>query len=100
MQERKVNGDPQTPAAESLAAVLTVIAEIFMIWCTIIAFVGGRVPIFGWEFEGSVGQGLVWLLFLSPLVGTIVYWAAIVLVAPVAYSEHHRRRSSPTHDDN
>jgi len=41
-------------------------------------------PITGWHLPGGLLYGLIWLVFIDPLVLTVCYWAAMALITPVA----------------
>lgn len=73
-----------TQFAKGLAAVLGVATAIYSTWLTILAFVGGTAPGLGWEFEGSFGQGLLWLFIIEPLAITAAYWISMAIVLPFA----------------
>lgn len=70
----------------SFAKVSTVIVclctSAFSLWCTVIAFAGGELPIIGLELKGSVASGLLFLLIIDPLfVGFCgVVWSALMAI--------------------
>jgi hypothetical protein len=68
----------------AVAGVLAACAAAFTIWCAVIAFIGGRIPIFGWELEGGVVQGLLWLAVGVPIVSTVAYIFTLVVLIPLS----------------
>jgi len=71
------------PVVHVLAILLAVAAGIWATWCTVIAFIGGTMPLIGVETEGGLGFGLVFLIFLEPIAITIAYWFSILLLMPL-----------------
>lgn len=59
-------------------------AIVLSTWTTVIAFVGGTMPIVGWETDGGLVTGLLWLVFVDPIVMTLCYWATLILAIPLA----------------
>lgn len=69
----------------AIVATATALATaIWTGWCTVIAFVGGTMPLLGWEVEGSVGFGLFWLFIVDPILITVAYWASLLVMLPFA----------------
>lgn len=67
-----------------LVALSAVAAGIWGLWCTIIGFVGGTMPIIGYETEGSLGLGLFMLFIGEPVLLTVAYWVSMLVLMPVA----------------
>jgi hypothetical protein len=68
-------GDQEPHGCVTLLAMLfAVIVGIWVMWCCVIAFVGGTMPIIGLEVEGGLCFGLIWLFVISPIVEVIAYW--------------------------
>lgn len=65
---------------------------VWATWCTVIAFVGGTMPIVGWQSEGGVGPGLVWLFLVEPIAVTVVMWIVGAIGAVIAMAWQPRRR--------
>lgn len=76
-------GDDLSPIAGLLAGILAIAVVILSGWMTIVAFVGGTMPILGWETEGGLGTGLVWLLFVDPIVITVMIWIGSAITMAV-----------------
>ena len=72
------------PIAKALGAVTAIATGIFALWCTVIAFTGGTLPLLGWNIDGGIGTGLVWLFVIDPIVVTVGYWLCMVIVMPIA----------------
>lgn len=76
-------GDELHPVVRFVTSLLAVGVFAFSAWCTVIAFAGGTIPIFGWELDGSIGGGFLWMLAVTPIITTIGYWLAIVITLPL-----------------
>lgn len=61
------------------------ITAIFSIWCTVIAFTGGFIPLLGWRLEGDFGTFLLWVFIADPIILGIAYLAnmLVLMVASV-----------------
>jgi hypothetical protein len=77
-QQRKQT-DPQY-AATSLGLSVTLIFLAFMVWCSVVAFRGGLLPILGWHLMGSIASGIVWSLVITPIVIILVYLLAPIVI--------------------
>ena len=67
-----------------LVVLSAVAAGVWGLWCTIVAFVGGTMPIIGYETEGSLGLGLFMLFVGEPLLLTVAYWVSMLVFLPLA----------------
>jgi hypothetical protein len=76
-------GDELHPVVRVVTSLLAVGVFAFSAWCTVIAFAGGTIPIFGSELDGSIGGGFLWMLAVTPIITTIGYWLAIVITLPL-----------------
>jgi len=76
--------DDLSTAARAVGAVAGLAVVVWATWCTVLAFVGGTMPILGWQTEGGVGEGLLWLFLIEPIVVTVAIWVTSLLVALVA----------------
>ena len=76
--------------------VMTLLAASFWLWstwCTVVAFTGGRLPIVGWHLAGGLDTGLLWVFVLDPILMTLGYWIAALVVMPLSLIFRPRRRS-------
>jgi len=48
--------------------IVGLFAAGFALWCNIIAFTGGVLPILGLELKGGVVTGLLWLFLANPII--------------------------------
>lgn len=88
----------ELPLPAKVVGVLGVAtAVVLSTWMTIIAFVGGRMPLIGWETDGGIGTGLMWLLVVDPFVITVVYWATMLLVVPLVLIFRPKRPTDGDH---
>jgi hypothetical protein len=76
--------DDMPIAARVIVGIGVVAAVVLSTWMTVIAFIGGTMPIIGWETDGGIVTGLVWLIIVDPLVMTVCFWATMLLAIPVA----------------
>lgn len=67
----------------ALVAVSAIAAGAWGLWCTVVGFVGGTMPIIGYETEGSLGLGLFMLFIGEPLLLTVAYWASMIVLMPL-----------------
>ncbi|MDX2819242.1 hypothetical protein PV410_43145 [Streptomyces sp. PA03-5A] len=74
----------EPPAWIQLLTVLAATATgIWGLWCTVIAFIGGTMPILGIQTEGSIIGGVLMLFFGEPIVITLGYWASMIVLLPL-----------------
>ena len=59
--------DHMHPIALLLIVAGYVITAGWVLWSTVIAFIGGKLPIFGWELNGGILIGLLWVCILWPI---------------------------------
>lgn len=76
--------DERHPIVTFVATLGAIAAAVFTSWCTVIAFIGGTMPIIGYEAEGGFFSGIFWVFVVDPIVITVVYWIAMVVVLPFA----------------
>ena len=55
----------------------------WLLWCTVIAFVGGHFPLIPFQTSGGIGSGLLWLFIIDPILITVLYWIAIIAFSPL-----------------
>lgn len=77
------NGNDIHPIAKLLTYIIAGAFGLFGLWCTVIAFVGGTIPIIGWELSGGLLSGLLWLFIADPILMTVGYWVGMIVVIPV-----------------
>lgn len=58
-------------------------AAIWGLWCTVIAFIGGTMPLIGLEVEGSFLGGIAMLLIGEPILFTLARFATMILLLPI-----------------
>lgn len=87
-----MNDDELHPVVKVIVALAAIATMIWATWCTVIAFIGGTMPIIGWETEGSLGFGLLWLFLLEPIAVTVAYWITMIVTMPLAMLLDARRR--------
>lgn len=71
------------PVTKALAAIPATATVIFSLWCTIIAFTGGTLPLVGWNIDGGVGTGLLWIFIIDPIVVTVGCWVSTLIALPI-----------------
>ena len=83
-QYEDMNDDDDLPmivkAVISICAAATLVLSI---WCTYIAFAGGKLPLVGWELKGGLSSGFMWLIIADPILLTLGYWASALLALPL-----------------
>lgn len=78
-----MSDDDLHPVVGGFVAMIAMAGGAFSLWCTYIAFAGGTLPLLGWKMEGSVGEGLVGLFIVSPIVSMVAYWIAMLIALPL-----------------
>ena len=56
------------PIAKPLILIGYFLTVVWVLWSTVIAFAGGKLPLFGWELNGGILLGLSWIGCLWPIV--------------------------------
>ena len=79
-----MNDEDIPPAIKVVGFAGVAVAVVLSTWMTIIAFVGGTMPIIGWETDGGIVVGLLWLFFVDPIVIAAGYWLTMLAVLPIA----------------
>ena len=57
--------------------------SIYSLWCTYVAFAGGRLPIVGWHLDGGVGTGITWVLLADPVLLSVGYLFGALIALPL-----------------
>lgn len=74
-------------AASRAVRVITVVSAVLTLvlttWMTVVAFVGGTMPVVGWETDGGIVVGLLWLVFVDPIVVSACWLLTTVVVVPI-----------------
>jgi hypothetical protein len=87
--------DNEPGAATTVFAVVGgLIGAVLSTWWTIIAFTGGTMPVIGYETEGGLGQGLLWVFVIDPIVVMVMAWVFMLIALPVIGIEALVRRRS------
>jgi hypothetical protein len=68
-----------------LGSLVGTFAVVSMAWMVVLGFVGGTVPVTGWQLPGGVLAGLAWLLVVASL-GVVVLWFVPLLLSVAAYA--------------
>lgn len=94
-------GDDLHPVTQVVAVLTGLAAAAWAGWCTVIAFIGGRLPIpfVSWHVEGGIGWGLAWIMFIDPLILTVAYWGAMLVMSPFFVAEAVRDSRRSRRDD-
>jgi hypothetical protein len=79
---RERTTDPLSTVLGSLVGTFSVVS---MAWMVILGFVGGSVPIVGWELSGGPAGGLAWLMVMATL-GVAVLWFVPLMLSMAAYA--------------
>ena len=71
------------PLVKALTFIIIGLFAIYGLWATVVAFVGGTLPIIGIRLPGGLLSGLLWLFVADPILMTVGYWIGLVIVLPV-----------------
>jgi hypothetical protein len=55
----KAMDEERHPLIAGAGRVTGLVLGVYQIWCTVIAFVGGNLPLLGWHLKGSIGLGFL-----------------------------------------
>lgn len=80
---------PRERATDPLSTILGSLVGTFSVvsltWMVILGFVGGAVPVLGWQLPGGLGGGLGWLMVMAS-VGVIILWFVPLMLSMAAYA--------------
>ena len=79
---RERSTDPLSTVLGSLVGTFSVVS---ILWMVVLGFVGGTVPVVGWQLSGGLAGGLVWLMVVASL-GTVVLWIVPLMLSMAVYA--------------
>jgi hypothetical protein len=79
---RERSTDPLSTVLGSLVGTFSVVS---ITWMVVLGFVGGTVPVLGWQLPGGLAGGLVWLMVVASL-GTLLLWFVPLVLSMAAYA--------------
>jgi len=79
---RERTTDPLSTVLGSLVGTFSVLS---ITWMVILGFIGGTVPVIGWELPGGLSGGLVWLMVVAS-VGVLVLWFIPLMLSMAVYA--------------
>jgi uncharacterized membrane protein len=79
---RERTTDPLSTVLGSLIGTFSVLS---LTWMVVLGFVGGTVPMLGWELPGGLTGGVGWLMVMATL-GVIVLWFVPLVLSMAAYA--------------
>ena len=79
---RERTTDPLSTVLGSLVGTFSVIS---MVWMVVLGFVGGTVPVLGWQLSGGLTGGLGWLMVMAS-VGVLVLWVVPLMLSMAVYA--------------
>ncbi len=79
---RERGSDPLSTVLGSLVGTFSVIS---LTWMVVLGFVGGTVPVLGWQLPGGPAAGLAWLMVMAS-VGVMVLWFVPLMLSMAAYA--------------
>jgi hypothetical protein len=71
------------PFVKGLVFIIAGAFALYGIWATIIAFVGGVLPIVGIRLPGGLISGILWMVIADPILMTVGYWIGMIVVIPI-----------------
>ena len=79
---RERSTDPLSTVLGSLVGTFSVVS---IVWMVVLGFVGGTVPLVGWQLSGGLAGGLAWLMVVASL-GVVVLWFVPLMLSMAAYA--------------
>jgi hypothetical protein len=79
---RERTTDPLSTVLGSLVGTFSVLS---ITWMVVLGFVGGTVPVAGWQLGGGLGGGGQWLMVVASL-GVVVLWFVPLMLSMAAYA--------------
>ena len=79
---RERTTDPLSTVLGSLVGTFSVVS---MVWMVVLGFVGGTVPVLGWQLSGGLTGGLAWLMVMAS-VGVVVLWVVPLMLSMAVYA--------------
>ncbi len=79
---RERSTDPLSTVLGSLVGTFSVVS---ITWMVVLGFVGGTVPVVGWDLPGGLAGGLAWLMVVASL-GTLLFWIVPLMLSMAAYA--------------
>jgi hypothetical protein len=76
--QRNASGSGVAP----VPCLFAILLQVWSVWCIIVAFVGGNLPIVGIQMEGGILHGLLFLFIGEPLL-VVLSWLIYLLVGIV-----------------
>lgn len=79
---RERSTDPLSTVLGSLVGTFSVVS---ITWMVVLGFVGGTVPVLGWELPGGLAGGLAWLMVVASL-GMLLLWFVPLMLSMAVYA--------------
>lgn len=79
---RERSTDPLSTVLGSLVGTFSVVS---ILWMVVLGFVGGTVPVVGWELPGGLAGGLAWLMVVASL-GMLLLWFVPLMLSMAVYA--------------
>ena len=79
---RERSSDPLSTVLGSLVGTFSVLS---ITWMVVLGFVGGSVPVVGWQLPGGFAAGLAWLMVVASL-GSVLLWFVPLMLSMAAYA--------------
>jgi uncharacterized membrane protein len=79
---RERTTDPLSTVLGSLVGTFSVVS---LVWMVVLGFVGGTVPLLGWQLPGGLAGGFGWLMVVASF-GIVVLWVVPLALSMAAYA--------------
>ena len=79
---RERSTDPLSTVLGSMVGTFSVVS---ITWMVVLGFIGGTVPVMGWQLPGGLAGGLAWLMVVASL-GMLLLWFVPLLLSMLAYA--------------
>ena len=79
---RERSTDPLSTVLGSLVGTFSVVS---IAWMVVLGFVGGTVPVIGWQLSGGLTGGVAWLMVVASL-GMLLLWFVPMALSMAVYA--------------
>lgn len=80
------------PVTETIAVLFGLAVGVWALWCVVVAFTGGTLPLLGIETDGGLVTGVLCIVLGTPPVVAIASGVAVAVLVPLNKLIDRRQR--------